>query len=85
MEMGLEVSVSYDKIRIVFLLFWYIIFIVPFHTFYFCKMLIQFSWDDVQGSAVGVSLSNHECIVLRFFSTRSGGTDVLINHFSASS
>lgn len=48
MEMGPKVSVSYDKIRIVFLLFWYIIFIVPFHTFYFCKMLIQFSWDDVK-------------------------------------
>lgn len=50
MEIGLKVSASYDKIRIVFLLFWYIIFIVPFHTLYFCKMLIQFPWDDVKYS-----------------------------------
>lgn len=64
METGLEVSVSYEKIRIVFLLFWYIIFIVPFRTLYFCKMLIQFPWDDVKRSTVRVSLSNHECIAV---------------------
>lgn len=63
MEIGLKVSVSYDKIRIVFLLFWYIIFIVPFHSLYFCKMLIQFPWDDVK-STVRVSLSNRECIAV---------------------
>lgn len=63
MEINLKVSASYDKIRIVFLLFWYIIFIVPFHTLYFCKMLIQFPMDDVK-STVRVSLSNYKCIAV---------------------
>lgn len=63
MEIGLKVSVSYDKIRIVFLLFSYIIFILPFHTLYFCKMLIQFPMDDVK-STVRVSLSNYEYIAV---------------------
>lgn len=85
MEMALKVSVSYDRIRTVFWLFWYMIFIVHFYTSYFCKMLIQFSWDDVKESAGRVSLSNRECIVLHFFRTRLGGIDVFINHFSTSS
>lgn len=63
MEISLKVSASYDKIRIVFLLFWYIIFIVPFHTLYFCKMLIQFPMDDVK-STVRVSLSDYKCIAV---------------------
>lgn len=35
MEVGLKVGISYNKTRIQFLLFWYIIVIVPFPYFLF--------------------------------------------------